>query len=120
MDESHHSNVQPRLTTTSSFCILVQASGLLTRVQPVHIPGKENVELDALSRLQNGWLRKWEDLISRCSLLRTCKICLLPPVLLVTLAELSLCKQTVDTYNAGSSKLICLPQTDLVIPVTGR
>ena len=69
--------------------LLVQASRLLTRVQPVHIPGKENVEADALSRFQNGRLRSWADVISRCSRLETCKICLLPPALLVTLAELS-------------------------------
>jgi hypothetical protein len=85
--------------------LLVQTSRLLTRAQPVHIPGKENVEAVALSPFQNGRLRSWADVINRCSRLETCKICLLPPELLVTLAELSLCKPTADTYNVTTHLL---------------
>jgi hypothetical protein len=79
--------------------LLVQTSRLLTRVQPVHITGKENVEADTLSCLQNGRLRSWEDVINRCCRLETCKICLHPPELLATLAKLSLCKPAVNTYG---------------------
>jgi hypothetical protein len=93
--------------------LLVQTSRLLTRVQPVHIPGKENVEADALSRFQNGRLRSWADVISRCSRLETCKICLLPPALLVTLAELSLCKPIVDTYDNVTTHLLTLASGSL-------
>jgi hypothetical protein len=81
--------------------LLVQASCLLTRVQPI-------VEVDALSRLQNGRLRSWEEVICRCSLLRTCKICLLLPALLITLAELRSFKQIVDTYNNVTAHLLTL------------
>jgi hypothetical protein len=88
--------------------LLVQASRLLTRVQPCHIPGKENVEADALSRLQNGRLKSWADVINRCSRLRTCKICLLPPELLVTLAALSSCKPIGDTYDSVTTHLLTL------------
>jgi hypothetical protein len=88
--------------------LLVQASRLLTRVQPIHIAGILNVEADALSRLQNGRLRCWEDVINRCSQLRTCKICLLPPELLVTLAALSSCKPIGDTYENVTTHLLTL------------
>jgi hypothetical protein len=88
--------------------LLVQASRLLTRVQPCHIPGKDNVEADALSRLQNGRLRCWADVIARCSRLQTCRICLLPPELLLTLAELSSCKQIEDTYDNVTTHLLTL------------
>jgi hypothetical protein len=88
--------------------LLVQASRLLTRVQPCHIPGKLNVEADALSRLQNGRLKSWEDVINRCSRLRTCRICLLPPELLVVLAELSSCKPIGDTFDNVTTHLLTL------------
>jgi hypothetical protein len=88
--------------------LLVQSSRLLTRVQPLHIPGKENVEADALSRLQNGRLKSWADVIARCSRLQTCRICLLPPELLVTLADLSSCKPIEDTYDRVTTHLLTL------------
>jgi hypothetical protein len=88
--------------------LLVQASRLLTRVQPCHIPGKDNVEADALSRLQNGRLRCWADVIARCSRLQTCRICLLPPELLLTLADLSSCRPIADTYDNVTTHLLTL------------
>jgi hypothetical protein len=88
--------------------LLVQASRLLTRVQPCHIPGIDNVEADALSRLQNGRLKSWADVIARCSRLRTCKICLLPPELLLTLADLSSCRPIADTYDNVTTHLLTL------------
>jgi hypothetical protein len=88
--------------------LLVQASRSLTRVQPLHIPGKANVEADALSRLQNGRLGSWADVINRCSRLRTCRICLLPPELLVTLAALSSCKPIGDTFDNETTRLLTL------------
>jgi hypothetical protein len=88
--------------------LLVQASRLLTRVQPIHIAGKLNDEADALSRLQNGRLRCWADVIDRCSRLRTCKICLLPPELLLQLAELSSSRPIGDTYDNVTTHLLTL------------
>jgi hypothetical protein len=88
--------------------LLVQSSRLLTRVQPLHIPGIANVEADALSRLQNGRLKSRADVTARCSRLQTCKICLLPPELLVTLAGLSSCKMIEDTYNHVTTHLLTL------------
>jgi hypothetical protein len=64
------------------------------------------VEADALSRFQNGRLISWVDVINRCSRLETCKICLLPPELLVTLAELNLCKPAADTYDNVTTHLL--------------
>jgi hypothetical protein len=88
--------------------LLVQTSRVLTRVQPLHIPGKDNVEADALSRFQNGRLTSWADVIGRCSQLRTCKICLLPPELLVVLAELSSCKPIEGTFDKLTTELLTL------------
>jgi hypothetical protein len=52
--------------------LLIQTRRCLTRVQPRHIPGPTNIEADALSRFQNGRLTSWEDVIKRCSPLKTC------------------------------------------------
>jgi hypothetical protein len=93
--------------------LLVQTSHLLTRVQPVHIPGKDNVETDAQSRFQNGRLQSWEDIVNRCSRLETCKICLLLPALLVMLVEFSLCKPTVDTHDNVTMHLLTLAYDSL-------
>jgi hypothetical protein len=44
-------DLQP-LACFAASALLVQASRLLTRVQPIHIPGKDNVEVDALSHFK--------------------------------------------------------------------
>jgi hypothetical protein len=88
--------------------LLIQASRVLTRVQPRHIAGKDNVEADALSRFTNGLLTSWADVIALCSPLKTCAICLLPPELLVTLAALSSCKPTAGTYDELTTTLLTL------------
>jgi hypothetical protein len=88
--------------------LLIQASYVLTRVQPRHIPGKDNVEADALSRFTNGLFTSWADVIAQCSQLQTCKICLLPPELLVTLAELSSSTPIGDTYEERTTALLTL------------
>ena len=86
--------------------LLVQARNLLTRVQPRHIAGKLNTEADALSRYQNGRLKSWEDVIARCSRLQTCRICLLPRKLLLTLAALSSSQQIEGTYAEQTTTLL--------------
>jgi hypothetical protein len=86
--------------------LLIQARSYLTRVQPCHIPGVINDEADALSRYQNGRLKSFEDVITRCSLLRTCRICLLPRRLLSVLADLSSSRPIVGTYASLTTSLL--------------
>jgi hypothetical protein len=86
--------------------LLVQARNYLTCVQPRHIAGKINIEADALSRSQNGRLKSWADVIARCSRLRTCRICLLPRKLLLTLAALSSSTLTEGTYEEQTTSLL--------------
>jgi hypothetical protein len=86
--------------------LLVQTRRLLTRVQPRHIPGPINIEADALSRFQNGRLTSWEDVIERCSLLKTCRICLLPRSLLSVLADLSSSRPIEGTYDELTTTLL--------------
>jgi hypothetical protein len=81
------SRLQPLARFASSH--LLHARSLLTRIQPCHIPGVDNIEADALSRYQNGRLKSWADVTKRCSRLRMCRICLLPCELLSALADLS-------------------------------
>jgi hypothetical protein len=78
------------------------------RIQPCHIAGKDNVEADALSCFTNGQLTSWVNVIVICSPLKTCKICLLPPDLLATLAALSSCQLTEDTYDELMTALMTL------------
>jgi hypothetical protein len=86
--------------------LLIQARSYLTRVQPCHIPGVINDEADALSRYQNGRLKSFEDVITRCSLLKTCRICLLPRKLLSVLADLSSSRPIVGTYASLTTSLL--------------
>jgi hypothetical protein len=103
-------NLQPLARFASA--LLIQASHVLTRVQPCHIPGKDNDEADALSRYTNGQLKSWAEVIKQCSRLQHCKICLLPPKLLVALAELSSCKPIEGTYDELTTRLLTL---DLIV-----
>jgi hypothetical protein len=86
--------------------LLIQARNYLTRVQPCHIAGIKNDEADALSRWQNGRLTYFADVITRCSHLRTCRICLLPRRLLSVLADLSSSKPIAGTYASLTTSLL--------------
>jgi hypothetical protein len=99
-------NLQPLACFASA--LLIHTSHVLTRIQPRHIPGKDNVEAATLSRYQNGRLTSWADVIARCSQLQTCKICLLPPEFLAALAGLSSCKPIAGTYAKLTMALLIL------------
>ena len=61
--------------------LLVRAAALLTKVVPLHIPGVQNIEADALSHpvtKASPSLESLESVILRHSQLRTCHVCLLP------------------------------------------
>ncbi len=100
----------PRLQPLARFAsmLLVVASRHLTRVQPKHIPGDDNLEADTLSRSENGHVPSWERVISRCSQLRTCHIYLLPRELLSSLAGLISLGLTVGTYESLTTHLLTL------------
>jgi hypothetical protein len=100
----------PRLQPLARFTstLLVMASRYLTRVQPNHIPGDDNFEADTLSRSENGQVPSWERVISRCSQLRPCRICLLPRELLSSLAGLISSGLTEGTYESLTTRLLTL------------
>ena len=93
--------------------LIIKARTLLTRVQPKHIPGKDNIEADALSRYTNGHYRSWADITAQCSRLQTCRICLLPRKLLSVLADLSSSRPIEGTYDdLATSRL--MPELDFL------
>jgi hypothetical protein len=96
--------LQPLARLASTF--LVIASQHLTRVQPRHIPGKENFEADYLSRSENGLVPSWERVTQQCSRLRTCQVCLLPRELLSSLAGLLSSGLTEGTYVQLATRLL--------------
>ena len=59
--------------------LIVQACSLTTLFQSQHIPGKQNDEADCLSRLVKKLTPSWDFVITQCSRLQTCRICLFPP-----------------------------------------
>jgi hypothetical protein len=100
----------PRLQPLARFAstLLVIASQHLTRVQPSHIPGKDNHETDFLSRSENGRVPSWERVTEQCSQLLLCSVCLLPPELLSSLAGLISSGLTEDTYVSLTTRLLTL------------
>jgi hypothetical protein len=81
----------PELQQLARFAsaLLVEAARLLTRVQPLHLPGRLNDEADTLSRrLKNGQIPSWAHVMWLHSPLAQCRICLLPRKLLSTIASL--------------------------------
>lgn len=78
---------------------LARLASVTTLFQTHHIPGKENIEADCLSRLVQGSVPSWAYVIKLCSRLETCQICLLPPELLSTLATILSSELTEATYE---------------------
>jgi len=97
---------------------LIYAGQLTTVFQTHHIPGVQNDEADCLSRLVRGSIPSWAYVTTQCSQLLTCRICLLPPELLSTLAAVLLSEPTEATYEELTMHLL---QLELVIlPVGSR
>ncbi len=89
--------------------LFVQAARLLTRVQPSHIPGLLNEEVDTLSLCsKSGQIPSWELVISQHCLLQTCRICLLPRKLLYTLAHTISSPQTAVIFDEVTTDLLTL------------
>jgi hypothetical protein len=88
--------------------LLLQACELTTLFQMLHIPGVKNDEADCLSRLVNGLVPSWDYVITRCSRLATCQICLLPQELLSAIAEMFLSPLTEVTYEEKTTQLLTL------------
>lgn len=105
------SRLQPLARFASA--LLIQARRHLTRVQPHHIPGPENIEADALSRFQNGRLTSFADVIKRCSRLVTCRVCLLPRKLLLVIADLCSSRPIEGTFDEITTNLL-IPELDFL------
>jgi hypothetical protein len=88
--------------------LLIHACALTTLFQTTHVPGKLNDEADCLSRLVRGSIPSWDYVITPCSRLSTCRICLLPPELVSTLAEILLSPPIGATYEEITTRLLTL------------
>ena len=96
--------------------LLVRACSLTTLFQSRHIPGIQNDEADCLSRLVRGLIPSWDYVITQCSQLLTCRICLLPPELLSVIAETLSSPPIEATYEDVTMRLLNL---ELVILLLG-
>lgn len=87
-----------------------------TAIQQGHIPGVDNIEADYLSRLlPSGQPPSWDSVISQCSRLRPCHLCLLPSELLFTLASFTLSRPIVEPFDVTATRLLTLaPVTSFV------
>jgi len=111
----------PELQQLARFAsaLLVQAARLLTRVQPSHIPGILNDEADTLSRRsKDGRIPSWAHVMSQHSQLATCRICLLPPKLLLTLASLLSSPKIAVTFDSVTTDLLTLDLSFLPVGST--
>jgi hypothetical protein len=97
---------------------LVRACSLTTLFQSLHIPGKQNDEADCLSRLVRELIPSWDYVITRCSQLLTCRICLLPPELLSVIAEILLSPPIEETYEDVTMRLLSLEL--VILPLGSR
>jgi hypothetical protein len=101
----------PELQQLACFAsaLLVQAARLLTRVQPLHLPGIQNEEADTLSRRsKNGLVPSWEHVILQHCQLTTCQIRLRPRELLSSLASLLSSPKTEVTFHRVTTELLTL------------
>ena len=88
--------------------LLVFAHWQNTRVQPDHIQDIKNHEADCLSCSDDGVIPSWEAMCNHHSRLATCRICLLPRELLVTLPQLHGSKVTEEALIQKMIKLLTL------------
>jgi hypothetical protein len=98
-------HLQPLACITSTMLVMTRRCPI--RIQPKHIPGNVNFEADTLSRSKNGQVPSWERVISQCSRLQPCQICLLPRKLLSSLAVLISLGLTEGTYQGLTTHLLC-------------
>jgi hypothetical protein len=98
--------------------LLVRACSLTTLFQSRHIPGIQNDEADCLSCLVKGSIPSWDYVITRCSQLETCRICLLPPELLSVIAETLSSPPIEATYKDVTTQLLKLEL--VILPLGSR
>ena len=97
---------------------LIKACSLTTLFTSCHIPGKQNDEADCLSRLVRKSVPSWDYVATLCCRLQTCRICLLPPELLSTIAEILSSTPTEATYEDATMQLLSLEL--IILPLGSR
>ena len=98
--------------------LLVRATLLTTLFHTQHIPGIQNDEADCLSRLVNRSVPSWDYVITQCSRLANCRLCLLPHELLSALANIHSSPLTEGTYEDATTQL--LSHALVILPVGSR
>ena len=98
--------------------LLVRATLLTTLFQTRHIPGVQNDEADCLSRLVQKLVPSWDYVIRQCCRLANCRLCLLPPELLSSLARLLSSPLTAGTYEDETTRLLTLEL--VILPLGSR
>lgn len=98
--------------------LLILARQQQTRIQPIHIPGKDNDEADILSRSVLGHTPSWAYVTEQCSQLGSCQICLLPPELLSVIAGLLSSPPTEAMFAEVMIKLLILEPA--ILPLGSR